>query len=391
MRRAIALAVVCAALVVPGAARADTPAQLVAGVQRIADAAVAAQPTVPGAIVDVEAPRRRVSLTVSAGSATLPRAAPLAPDATFRYASNTKTYVAAAVMRLVEERRLALSDPIAALLPPSLARIVPRAHTITVDMLLHHTSGLYDYASDPHFEAAVLANPAHHWTRIEQVRWALSHGHPYGRPGRVFTYSDTGYILLGAIIERATGRPLGDALPALLRFRRLGLTSTWLEDGRPGPPPVAARQHQYFGTADLTGADPSFDLYGGGGLIGTARDLGRFWDALFAGRVVSRASLRELERIPPPARREGGGAGLYRASVGGRTVWFHAGFWSTIAVTDPSRRLTAVVSMGQAQVGQAVLRLALDVFDYAARTSASMVVAPRARATETRWWPSRTA
>jgi D-alanyl-D-alanine carboxypeptidase len=222
-------------------------------------------------------------------------------------------------------------------------------------MLLHHTSGLYDFASDPRYEAAVLANPERHWTRLGQLRWALTHGHPYGKPGSVYTYSDTGYILLGAIIERATGRKLGDAVPWLLRFERLGLRHTRWEDGRPLP---GTRQHQYFGTSDLTGADPSFDLYGGGGLIGTAGDLARFWHELFAGSVIRRRSLAELERIPKPARQDQGGAGLYRTRIDRRIAWFHAGFWGTIALEIPSERLTVTVSMGQAKASATMFQLA---------------------------------
>ena len=349
MIRAATMAAVLVFTAAPGLARAD----LAQDAQRLVDGTVAAQPTVPGVLAHIDAPK--LSVTVASGSDALPRLAPLPTTAVFRYASNTKTYVAAAAMRLVEEHRLALDDPIARRLPHALAAMVPRVHSITVAMLLHHTSGLYDFASDPDYEAAVLANPAHRWTRTEQLRWALAHGHSYGAPGKVFAYSDTGYILLGAIIERATGRRLGDALPRLLRFDRLGLRETWWEDGRPIP---AQRQHQYFAQIDLTAADPSFDLYGGGGLIGTAADLARFWRALFAGRVIRPRSLAELERIPRPARKENGGAGLYRTRIDGRTAWFHAGFWGTIAVEIPAERLTVTVSMGQARAAAAMFQVA---------------------------------
>jgi len=349
MIRAAAVAAVVVLAAAPGVARAD----LAQDAQRLLDGTVAAQPTVPGVLADIEI--SKVSVTVASGSDALPRLAPLPATAVFRYASNTKTYVAAATMRLVEEHRLALDDPIARRLPHALAAIVPHARSITVDMLVHHTSGLYDFASDPDYQAAVLANPARRWTRTEQLRWALAHGHPYGAPGEVFTYSDTGYILLGAIIERATGRRLGDAVPRLLGFDRLGLRETWWEDGRAIP---AARQHQYFAQTDLTAANPSFDLYGGGGLIGTAGDLARFWRALFAGRVIRPRSLAELERIPRPARKESAGAGLYRTRIDGRTAWFHAGFWGTLALEIPSEHLTVTVSMGQAQAGAAMFQLA---------------------------------
>jgi D-alanyl-D-alanine carboxypeptidase len=335
----------------PPSARAQD--DVVAKAQRLVDDVVAAQPTVPGVVAHIEAPG--VSATVTSGAPALPRQGTLPRDAVFRYASNTKTYVAAAVMRLFEQHRLALSDPAARRLPRRLARLIPRS--ITVDMLLHHTSGLYDFATDPDYQATVLANPQRRWTRLEQVRLALRH-RPYGRPGTVFAYSDTGYVLLGAIIERATGAPLAAALPRLLRFPRLGLRSTRIEGGPPQPADLAARQHQYYGTTDLTAANPSFDLYGGGGLIGTAGDLARFWRALFAGRVIRPTSLAQMERIPLPARKQDAGAGLDRTTLDGRTAWFHAGFWGTLAVQVPSLRATVTVSIGQAQAGRALFRLA---------------------------------
>jgi D-alanyl-D-alanine carboxypeptidase len=128
MTRAAASVVLALLLATPAAARAG----FAQDAQRLVDATVTSSPTAPGVLAHVEAPRR--SLTLAGGSVELPRDVPLPTTAVFRYASNTKTYVAAA--------------------------IVPRARAITVDMLLHHTSGLYDYASDPDYQAVVLANPA---------------------------------------------------------------------------------------------------------------------------------------------------------------------------------------------------------------------------------------
>ena len=85
-----------------------------------------------------------------------------------------------------------------------------RPDAIHVRDLLMHTSGLYDYASDPKF-VEYVTHGRHHWTRTEQVRFAITHGKPYAASGKEFHYSDTGYVLLGEIIERTTGRPLASA------------------------------------------------------------------------------------------------------------------------------------------------------------------------------------
>ena len=109
------------------------------------------------------------------------------------------------------------------------------ATAITLRHLLQHTSGLYDYASDVDFQVQVLGEPSRRWTREEQVRLAMLEGDPLGEPGEVYAYSDTGYVLLGDVIERATGGTLGAAYRDLLRFDVLGLDSTWLEQVEPEP------------------------------------------------------------------------------------------------------------------------------------------------------------
>src|SRR5262249_12470151 len=138
-----------------------------------------------------------------------------------------------------------------------------------------------------------------HWTRAEQLRFAMTHGHPLAAPGREFHYADTGYILLGEILERTTGRPLGSALASLLDYRKLGLNDTLLET--PGGREAGQRAHQYLGTLDTTAFDPSFDLYGGGGLVSTVDDLARFYAALLGGKVFHRpGTLRTMLGKPNP-------------------------------------------------------------------------------------------
>src|SRR5205809_483841 len=156
---------------------------------------------------------------------------------------------------------------------------------IHVRNLLQHTSGLYDYADDHAFQAFVVSHPRHRWTRAEQIQFAMTHGKPLFPPGTDFHYSDTGYILLGEILERVTGQGLGAAYRSLLHFDRLGLGQTYLETLEPKPPHAAPRAHQYLGGIDTAGFDPSFDLYGGGGLVSTVRDLDRFHRALLTGQV----------------------------------------------------------------------------------------------------------
>src|SRR5262249_28581674 len=148
-------------------------------------------------------------------------------------------FVAAATLRLVESGRVRLDAAIERYLAPSTLALLREGgydtRAILVRHLLTHTSGLFDYAEDPAYQQFVLSHGGHRWTRAEQLRWAVEHGKPYSAPGKEFHYADTGYILLGELLQRATGKGLGPALRGLLGYQRLGLRRTYLETLEPRP------------------------------------------------------------------------------------------------------------------------------------------------------------
>jgi D-alanyl-D-alanine carboxypeptidase len=219
---------------------------------------------------------------------------------------------------------------------------------IRVRHLLQHTSGLYDYAEDKTFQAFVVSHPRHRWTRAEQIRFAMTHGRPLFRPGTEQAYSDTGYILLGEMLERLTGRGLAAAYRQLLRFDRLGLDETYLEQREPAPAQAPPRLHQYLGAADTTAVDPTFDLYGGGGLVSTVDDLTRFYRALLGGQVFKKpATLRTMLK-KPGALRASDSMGIFAIQLGQETCWGHNGFWGVVAFNCPSSGLTMAVAANQA-------------------------------------------
>jgi D-alanyl-D-alanine carboxypeptidase len=318
------------------------------------DAFAAAHPAYPGVALAVVSPR--VHWTGSAGHAALGAGAALDPEAGFRIASVTKTFTAAATLRLAEQGRVGLDDPIADHLAPATLELLRRGgydpDAIHVRHLLMHTSGLYDYASDPKFVEYVLTHGRHHWTRIEQVRFAITHGKPYGPPGKEFHYADTGYVLLGEIIERTTGRPLASAFRRLLGFEKLDLTRTYLESLETQPHAAHARAHQYYQRIDATAFDPSFDLYGGGGLVSTVDDLARFYRALLNGNVFEKAAtLRTMLGKPNPRRVADLGMGIFSNRIGGRSgedCWAHSGFWGTTVIDCPASNVTLALAVNQA-------------------------------------------
>src|SRR4051812_15155215 len=205
------------------------------------DRLVQAQPTFPGVALAVTTPRGTWS--GAAGVADVTTAAPLTPDATFRIASVTKSFTAAATLRLVEDHRLGLDDPIDRHL--SAETLAPlRAggydvHAITIRQLLSHRSGLAgDYAQLPDYVEFVVENPQHHWTRAEQVKFVTTRTRPLSAPGAEEHYSDTGYILLGEVLERVTGGTLAAPYPSLLRFHPLRAAQASPPSAAPGAPPA---------------------------------------------------------------------------------------------------------------------------------------------------------
>jgi len=343
---AVSFVLLTVGLGVAGAAP-DRQQQLRTGIE----ADLAANPTVPGEALAVRAPGLRVA--PASGLADTAAGTPLEADTPFRVASMTKTFVAAAVLRLVEEGELRLGDPIAEHLSAESLDVL-RADgydpdRITVRQLLQHTSGLYDYATDEDYETAALADPAHRWTRLEQLRFATEQGDPIGEPGEVFGYSDTGYVLLGEILERTTGATLPGAVRELVRFDDLGLDHTYWEILEPTPPDTPDRAHQYFGTIDNIVLDASTDLYGGGGLVSTVDDLARFYRALFHGKVFDKpASLRTMTTPSRPGRDEGAAMGIYVVDAAGERCYGHRGFWGTQTIHCPRLDLTFARTTNQA-------------------------------------------
>lgn len=274
----------------------------------------------------------------AAGVAFPETGAPMTVDTPVRIASNAKTFTAATVLRLWETGRIDLDAPIGPLLTPELdALLVADGYdtaAITVRQLLTHSAGLYDHGGDRRFVEAIRADPSHVWTRAELVGLTTAWADPQPA-GVAFRYSDTGYILLGDIVERITGKPLGVAVREELRLDRLGLTASWWEIMEPAPP-RAVRAPQALGDIDARDWHASMDLYGGGGLVMSARDLATFFAALFEGRIFDRPdTLAEMLR---PGRHQGGDhyrLGVFVSERDGRTFYWHSGFWGTVAIYAP--------------------------------------------------------
>jgi D-alanyl-D-alanine carboxypeptidase len=264
----------------------------------------------------------------------------LGPETPVRVASNTKTFVAATVLRLWEQGRIDLDAAIGPLMSPRLDELMRNGGydtaRITVRHLLSHSAGIYDHAQDKRYLPLVLSQPGKHWTREDQVRLAVTWGKPLNPPGTVFNYSDTGYILVGDIIERITGQSLGKAVRTQLQLDRLKLQSTWWELLEDKPRHAPRRARQFIGDAEVTDLDASVDLHGGGGLVMSAKDLAILTAALFEGRLFDRPqTLHEMLWQGPHKGADGYRLGVFVGRANGRDYYWHSGYWGSVAYYVP--------------------------------------------------------
>ncbi|NEA35517.1 beta-lactamase family protein [Streptomyces sp. SID13031] len=264
-----------------------------AGLQRELDGVAAASAV--GALVEVRGEGGVWRGT--SGVAVLGTSRAVPTDGLFRVGSITKTFVATVVLQLVGEGRLRLDDTVERWLPG----VVPNGQNITLRQLLNHTSGLYDYVNTIPFPPSpeFFADRWRTWTATEQVQRALAHPPTSDTPGKTYAYSNTGYLLLGQVISKVTGRSYGQEIkrriiePLQLRGTVVAGTAVRI----PGPHP-----HGYLPTErsatppliDYTEMNPSL-MGAGGEMISTTRDLNRFFAALLGGRLLPQYLLDEMK------------------------------------------------------------------------------------------------
>jgi D-alanyl-D-alanine carboxypeptidase len=312
MRTAVALLGAC--LVTTAFAGAAPPQR--GELQRQAERLVRTS-DIPAVVVLVERDGRRTS--VAAGLADRSRRLPARPGSRFWVGSVTKSFVAAVVMQLVAEGRVRLDDPVERWLPGTLAA----GRRVRVRHLLNHTSGIPDYMSLDLWGSAIARNPRA-VIRPERLIAAAGRLPLEFEPGSTASYSNTNYLVLGEIVERATGSPLARALRSRL-FEPLGLHATAYESGD-----VRVTRPRLRGY-DVSGVQPrdvTHERLGGpwadGAIVSSARDLAVFFGALLRGRIVPPRLVRLMTTVVPGSHGES--MGLYRlGSPCGRTFFGHTG------------------------------------------------------------------
>lgn len=236
---------------------------------------------------------------------------PLTAASRFRIGSITKMFTAAMVLQLVEEGKLKLTDTLDTFYPE-----VPNAKTITVAHLLAHRSGVPNVRRDGRNGQNVNTLPMGHDERLALI----VKGKPDFEPDTQFRYSNSGYQLLGLILEKVTGKPYGEILLDRITSK-VGLKDTYLATGTIDVKKNEALTYMRLGAEwkPVPETHPSI-LFSAGGVVSTPGDLARFAQALFDGKVVSKESLDRMRTI-----RDGMGMGMESYAYAGKTFYGHAG------------------------------------------------------------------
>ena len=231
---------------------------------------------------------------------------PLTAETKYRIASITKTFTAVMIFQLVEEKKLSLTDTLDRFFPQ-----IPNASKITIGQMLAHRSGIHNFEPDGSWAKQ-------HRTQAEVVA-RIAQGQPDFEPDAQHKYSNTGYNLLGYIVEKVGGKPYEEALKERITSR-IGLKDTYLGAGNADPHKNEALSYGYIGAWKEA---PEMDLSvtgGAGAILSTPADMTRFIQALFDLKLVSRDSLKQMTTI-----RDGEGMGLEPHTIAGKNGYGHTG------------------------------------------------------------------
>jgi D-alanyl-D-alanine carboxypeptidase len=318
------------------------------------------------------------------GMANLELGVALKPEDVFRIGSVTKQFTSAAIMMLAEEGKLAVSDPITKFLPD----YPTQGKTITVEHLLTHTSGIQSYTDMLKWRGMWRQDMS-----VTEIVDLFKNEPMKFAPGERWSYNNSGYILLGAILEKASGRKYADFLRERI-FGPLGMTNTRYDSTEDLIPRRAAgygRSGDHFVNAlYLSMTQP----YAAGALVSTVDDLAKWEAGIAAGRVVKADSLAKI--FTPFKLASGASTGYgYGWQIGqyeGRPVQEHGGgipgfrshvlripsegvyvaVLSNLAAPEPDpealARKAAAIAIGKPLVNPAAIPLAAGQLDaYAGR------------------------
>jgi D-alanyl-D-alanine carboxypeptidase len=284
----------------------------------------------------------------TSGTTDLARRNLMQRDDVLRVGSVTKTFTAVIVLKLFEESRLSLDEPIVKWFPD-----FPNAEVITVRHLLNHTSGIPEIIPKVLMKSII---PSTYWNPEELVD-IIAKDELSFTPLGTFEYSNTNYILLGLIAEKISGKPFVQQLHEQI-IDPLRLEHTYFVPYEPAPVDLVTgfdRDLSSFpGMLDISKENTSWATaaFASGALASTADDLGVFFKSLFTGEMLSPSTMTEMTTFvsasnPGFSEQNGYGLGLMRIEVDGQELVGHVGEFmgsTAIAMHSPEKKYIIVIT-----------------------------------------------
>ena len=257
---------------------------------------------------------------------------PNMPDTAFGIASGTKLFAGLAACKLIDEGKLSLEDKLWDLLPHDLEQIDKR---VTVRHLLTHTSGVGDYIDEEaegsigQLDALYAKYPCYLWKRLDYYLQMITPLRPKFEPGARYSYSNSGYVLLGLVIEAVSGMPYQQFVQEnIIMPCNLAHTGFYRMDSLPTNTALGYIRDEkneewrtnIFSLPVIGGSD--------GGLFTCAKDLDKLWRAIFANKILSEEMTQIFTSEQAVIDEEGGegyGLGIYRTSRNGKLIYFAVG------------------------------------------------------------------
>jgi CubicO group peptidase (beta-lactamase class C family) len=256
----------------------------------------------------------------------------------YEIGSNTKQFTSAAIMRLVEQGKVKLDDDLSKYVP----QFPLQGRKVSIHQLLNHTSGIHSYTSSPGWQKT--------WSDVLSpdaiVKFVAADTFDFA-PGTAYRYNNTGYVLLGMVIEKASGQKYANYLDAQF-FKPLGLRSTSYCPSKTTNPAFALGYSKApFGTKRAQFMDLSHP-FAAGALCSTVGDFAKWQRALDAGKVVSPASYALMSTADTlnSGRKINYGFGLVPGEFNGHKTVSHTGGipgFASAATYVPDDSLSIVV------------------------------------------------
>lgn len=237
----------------------------------------------PGAAVLV-IEKGKVLLRKGYGMANMESQQPVKPDMIFRIGSITKQFTSTAILKLAEQGKISLADDITKYLPD-----FKYPYKVTIEHLLNHTSGIKSYTS---LQDIMSTEGKKKSMTVTEMMKVIQEQPADFQPGEQFLYNNSGYFLLGAIIEKVTGTTYKDYI-ARTFFKPLGMKSSFVDDAQSLP--KATTGYVRVSDKDFREADyvHSSIPYSAGSIYSTVDDLWKWNQAVFTNKLVEKISLEK--------------------------------------------------------------------------------------------------